>query len=252
MSQEDLFGEEVNNGTPAPQPKPADNQDLLLTKLMEIKNPDGQPKYDSFEKAIDALAHSQQYIPSIKAELEQKDAELAELKAKQESSGNVEDIVNKLLEAQKNIETPATIQEAPMFDESKVATIVRREQENLAKEAVLKQNTERVQTELTKHFGDNAKQEIAKVASKIGISTERLGQLASEAPDLVLGHFNIESKQTLNPTIPEVNTSRFQESKPNELAPPTKSLLSGATEQEQKEYMRKIKEDVYAKWDVKE
>ena len=100
MTDTTLFGGEQPAGQPPvgePTPlKVEPNQ--LLTKLMEIKNENGQPKYDTLEKALDALAHAQQFIPKVKTEKDELAAKVAELEAKLAASGNVEDIVSKLLQ----------------------------------------------------------------------------------------------------------------------------------------------------------
>lgn len=251
MSEQNIF-----DGTPPATPPvetvtpTVEPENALLTKLKQIKNDQGQPKYDSLEKALDALAASQEFIPQVKSEKEKLEAELAELRAKQSSMESVESIVEKLLQSKKPPEVPATTQEPKGLDKDSVAAIVREQQELLVKEQQAKANSDKVTKILTEKFGERTKEEVAKKAVELGMSPARLGQLATEAPDAVLRLFNTEQKAPVAPSLSDVNTSNFLKAPPKDLEKPRKSLLSGATSKEQAAFMKQVKERVYAKHGV--
>ena len=253
MSEENIF-----DGNAPADPLAADTtkQDALaplLTKVMEIKNEAGEPKYDSLEKAIDALAASQDYIPKVKGEAEAAAAKVAALQAQLEATGSVEDIVNKLLESKLEPKEPVQHQEqAKGLNEDDVAKLVRQENERLAAKAKADANAQLVTTKLTEKYGEKAKEEIAKKASELGYTPQRLGELATENPKMVLGLFDLTGDKPLTPTPiqGDTSTSGFQQSQKTPLEKPAKSLLSGATSSEQKAYMQKIKEEVYEKLGV--
>lgn len=249
----DIFDGGTPPATPPVEPtppveKPEDNP--LLTKLMEIKNEKGEPKYDSLEKAIEALSASQSYIPTLKTELEAKEAELAELKAKQESSESVEQIVEKLLQKNQTPAEPITTGEPKGLDEESVAAIVRKEQERLAKQAEVDANASKVTKILTEKYGDKTKEEVAKKAVELGMTVEKLGELAMEAPDAVLRLFTIGDIKSPAPSSSDVNTFSFLKAPDTELEKPSKSLLSGASSKDQAAYMKQIKDEVYKKHGV--
>lgn len=229
---------------PNPEPK-ADNTDPLVTKLMEIKNEDGQQKYATVEVALDALANSQQYIPTLKTEKEALEKELAELRAKQESQGNVEDVVNKLLE-QRDTANAADQQAPAGLNEDSVAEIVRKQLEADKAQAQIQLNANKVTEALEAQFGEKAREEIARKATELGTTPQALGELATQSPDLVISLFKQAGSAPVNPTASSQSTSQFRSEPKVELEKPAKSLLSGATAKEQQEYMAKVKAKVYA------
>ena len=103
-----LFNDEpvlTPQATPDQPITPQANPDNLFTdQLAAIKNSDGAPKYDSVEKAIEALQHSQQFIPELQSKMTSQETLINELTAKLEASQSVQDIINK--------QTPP-IEEAP-------------------------------------------------------------------------------------------------------------------------------------------
>ena len=58
----DLQNNENNNNAAS------EGVDLLVNKLMEIKRPDGTPKYTDPIAALDALKASQEYISTLESE----------------------------------------------------------------------------------------------------------------------------------------------------------------------------------------
>ncbi len=86
--------QEKPEATP-PQEKPP-VEDLFADQLASIRNEDGKPKYDSVQKALEALNHSQEYIPQLKTELQQREERITALERELEKRGSVEDVVSRL------------------------------------------------------------------------------------------------------------------------------------------------------------
>jgi len=87
-------------------------------------------------------------------------------------------------------------------------------------------------------------------AKELNTTPEALGALAATSPDMILALFNNKT------TSPSVTNSSFNLgfNKPAEapLGRPEKGLLSGATSAEQREFMRKVKAEVYKKHGITE
>ena len=83
------------------------------------------------------------------------------------------------------------------------------------------------------------------------MSVEELGSMAATKPKAVLSWF-VQAPQHTNTSVTtsSVNTSKFQQAQQESVGRPVKSLLSGASSQEQIDYMRKIKAEVYSKYGI--
>jgi len=70
MSNPSLFDNNQNNGgaTPPQENNPLPSDDLS-TLLSGIKNERGEQKYKDVKTALEALKHSQEYIPEVKSKL---------------------------------------------------------------------------------------------------------------------------------------------------------------------------------------
>lgn len=236
-----------NQSTPPTNQNP---EDALANQLNAILNDKGEVKYDSMDKALEALKNSQAYIPELKTSLEQKDKELAELKAKLDATNNVEEVVSKLLSANQPQEA-AHPQVTSGLNEDGVAAIVNKALETKSQQDLAQANTDKVANSLMSQYGDKAKEVVAKKASDLGMSPQDIGALASKSPDAVLALFNTQQSNEATPTQSStLNTSQFNQAKPADLKLPEKSLLSGATGKEQAAFMAQIKDHVYKKYDV--
>ena len=69
--------QDQNNGGNSNPPTPSSN-DQLANLLTGIKNERGEPKYKDVQTALEALRHSQEYIPTLKQEKEANDAKTLE------------------------------------------------------------------------------------------------------------------------------------------------------------------------------
>tara|TARA_R110000851_G_scaffold165758_1_gene310823 strand:- start:6643 stop:7389 length:747 start_codon:yes stop_codon:yes gene_type:complete len=239
-----LFNDEQ---TPTPQATPeqpitpqANPNDLFTDQLAAIKNSDGAPKYDSVEKAIEALQHSQQFIPELQSKMTSQETLISELTAKLEASQSVQDIINK--------QTPpieASPTSVPTYSEQDIEDKLTQLLEQRSAVTQASTNASTVKTTLTTKYGANAQAEIAAKAKQLGMKPSELGELAKKSPAMVLALFG-EKHGVSNPSmgthVPPMSNPAIEPVKR-----PDKSVLSGATSKEQGEMMRKIKEEIYRK-----
>lgn len=241
-----LFNDEQ---TPTPQATPEqtnipvpNSSDLFADQLAAIKKEDGTQKYDTPEKALEALNHSQQYIPQLKSQVDTQAEEITKLTAKLEAMKSVEDIITQQTPTQVNEPTsPALGQEDIM------ATVTKMFQERSAQDAQVS-NQSQVNNALTQKFGDNAQAEVINKAKQLGMKPSELGALSKSNPAMVLALFGEKVGTT------STNTNSYNISPtPNAVEPvkaPTKSVLSGATAKEQAAHMAEIKAEVYRKHNI--
>lgn len=246
--QPNVFGGEQTPPVtpPATPPNPNTPNDTLVTMLSAIKNEQGVQKYDSVEKALEALKHSQEYIPSLKTELEKKENELAELRAAKSRYENLETVVERLTATKPNGEEPPATKG---LDEQAVNELVKRtlaETENSRRAA---DNLNKVQEALVGKFKDKAAEVVKARATELGVTTKDLEELAKKSPALALQLFNTKAGD-----FPTVTSTDFSSTlKPHEQPPvgrPEKSLLSGASSAEVKDYFSRLKDEVYRKHDI--
>lgn len=227
--------------TQVQQAAPNPYEDLLKG----IKNEHGLQKYTTLEDALKALQHSQDYIPQVKTQLSQKEAELAELRAKLEQQASLEDVVSRLT---KPIQ-PETKDDRPSvsgLDESAVMRLVQQQLESNHTQAVAQQNQQQVEAALKAQYGDKTVDVVKARAAELGLTTQALGELSSKSPQAVLALFNTKGAPAPKLTTSTVNTSSFQQA-PTEPARPSKSLLTGASSRDQVAFLKQIREEVYKK-----
>lgn len=222
--------------------------DPFADQLSAIKNESGEIKYTTTPKALEGLQHAQNYIPQLKSDLEAKDVEIAKLKADLDKRDSVEDVVSRLQKPSQPVPS-ATVATASGLDEQSAIKLF----ENLSKQqeqaTAMQMNRQKVNDKLTSLYSDKAPEVIAKRASELGISTEELGELANTKPEVVLSLFNINPTATQGSTTSSINIPATNVVA-NELQPPSKSLLAGATAKEQAAYMEQIKLSVHQKFGV--
>lgn len=226
----------------ASNPSPVAPEDLLLA----IKNEAGEPKYKTVEDALKALANSQAFIPQLLSEKKTVEEELNKLREDAKKTKSIEEVLAKLTANTDDNPKPVDPPVSGLSPEA-VAELVRKtlQEETSQKKAL--ENYQTVQTTLIGKFGDKTQAEVTKKAAELGTTPEKLGELARTAPAMVLALFN-SSRSPVNPMTSSINLP----SNPQRpaLEPPAKSLLLGATSRDQKEYMLKIKEEVYKRHNV--
>jgi myosin heavy subunit len=223
------------------QAAPSAYEDLLKG----IKNEHGLPKYATLDDALNALKHSQEYIPQVKSQLSEKDAELAQLRAQLAQSAQLEEVVSRLTKpTQSN-----TMDDHPSgsgLDESAVMKLVQQQLANNQAQQNAYQNQQQVETALKAKYGDKTVDVIKQRAAELGLTPQALGELSSKSPQAVLALFNTQGPSGPKPTTSSINTSSFRNDVPP-LERPTKSLLTGASSRDQTAYLLKIREEVYRK-----
>lgn len=236
---------ESNNSQETPDQKPAATN-AFEDQLKAIKNEAGEQKYDTLEKALDALKHSQSYIPDLKSTLTEKEQEIARLQEELSKRSAVEDVVAKLTANQDQQETTP---QANGLDEQAVLNLVQdfTQQQQVAQSASA--NEQSVSDALFSTYGDKTQEVVSAKAAELGMSVDELRALSQKSPQAALSLFQVQGASTPKYTSGSIN---IPPNAPVEdvLAPPEKSLLRGASTKEQVEYMRKIRDTVYKKHNV--
>lgn len=249
MSDKDIFTE-TNSGvqTDTKENEPL-NLDVFADKLLSIKKEDGSPKYDSLEKALDALKASQEHIPTLEQDnksLREKNEELTKAAAR---AAELEEIVRRMTNGENNneekpkVETPS----ASGLSEQDAAKLVRDILNQERQVDVAKTNIMTVQNKLVEKFGDKVQDVLKAKATELNTSLDKLKELAAQSPAMVLALFG-DTTSSPAPTTSSVMINGLP--KPDTTVQrPEKSILSGtgATDKNRVELMRKIKEEVYRK-----
>jgi len=211
---------------------------LFADQLASIKNDSGEQKYDTPEKALEALQHSQQYIPELKAQAATQAQEISDLKAKLEATRTVEEIISQ--------QTPPTSNEptSPALGQEDVQRMVTEALTQRSAADTQSANSSQVSKALTEKFGDNAQAEITKIAASLNMKPSELGALAKSNPSMVLALFG-ETTGSVSTTTNSYNLSPT--TTVEELKAPDKSMLRGATSKDITSFMQQIQADVYRK-----
>lgn len=244
----DIF-EQKTTTQEAPEVTNTSSADIFAHQLMSIKNERGEPKYNSIETALDALKHSQEYIPQIKSEAERWKAEAERLQAELAQRATVEETISKFT-TQRTPEAPSTTTEAPKaLDESAVEAMLQRALTAREQKQLAEQNLSAVSAQLTQKYGEKAKEVLASKAAELGMSMESVKQIASSSPSAVLAWFNTSSPAPSGAPV-RSTVSLPDTPRDTELKSPSKSLLRGASSKDQIEFLKKIREEVYRKHDI--
>src|SRR3989304_5674023 len=95
--QPNIFADQVAPQVTPEQQTQAPVVDTTYADLLKtIQNEQGQQKYDSLPKALEGLAHAQQYIPQLKTELQTKEQELITLREELAKRPAVDAVVTRL------------------------------------------------------------------------------------------------------------------------------------------------------------
>jgi hypothetical protein len=237
--------EAAPQATPAQEPS---QQSAFTDQLSMIKNENGEQKYDSVNKALDALAHSQAYIPQLKSEVETKDAEIAKLREELSKREAVGEVVEKLTAQQAQ---PEPTPQVSGLNEQDVLNLVQNFSQQQAQQQTAASNEKLVSDALFGQYGDKTQEVVATKAAELGMTVEALQGLSQTSPQAALQLFSasVGSSQT-KATTGSFNIAAQAPKETYNVAPPEKSLLRGASTNEQVEYLRKIKDSVYKRNNV--
>lgn len=231
--------------TPAQQ-EPS-QQSAFTDQLSMIKNESGEQKYDSVPKALDALAHSQQYIPQLKGEVESANAKIAELQAELAKREAVGDVVEKLTAQQAQ---PETTPQVSGLNEQEVLNLVQNFSAQQAQQQAAATNEKLVSDALFGQYGDKTQEVVAGKAAELGMTVEALQGLSRTSPQAALQLFQTSTASAPQTTTGSVNLSMQTQKENLDVPPPEKSLLRGASTADQIAYIQKIKESVYKRNNV--
>lgn len=240
--------EESNNQETPEQNNEPQSGDLFSNQLKEIKAEDGRQKYDTVEKALEALTHSQTLIPTLQSQVTALELDKTNLREELAKSKGAQELIDSLTNHQQGEQqgNPSESQ----FGEADVARMLEATLDKREQVKVVNANASKVQDALVGAFGAKANEVVQAKAKELNMTPEALGKLAESAPDMVLALFNNKSA---SPSV--TNTSvhlGFNTPEVKPLVRPESSLLSGATAKEQTEFMLKVKEDVYKRLNVTE
>jgi len=247
--QTNVFNEQNNEGGQPAAPQP-DSTNPFADQLSGIKTEEGKQKYDTIEKALDGLAHAQDYIPHLKTQVNSQEAEIAKLKAELEQRQSVEDVVSRLTSTPQAPAVAETPQVSQGLSEEQVATLVQQQLAQTQVQANQVTNKQQVNAELVSKFGDKAGDVVREKALALGTTPQDLEQMAAKNPKMVLALFNTQATSGVSATTGSINIPPTAPMDREPLARPEKSLLSGASSAQQREFMQKVKADVYAKFGV--
>lgn len=226
--------------------------DTVATKLFNIKNEKGEPKYDSLEKAIGALEASQAFIPQLKDENERLKRELEAYKAEVSKRQSVEEVIERFTTSRQPQE-PAQTSEAPKgLDEAAVQEMLQRTLTEREKSALASQNVSAVRNALVTKYGDKAQEVVAAKAQELGMSMESINSLAASSPQAVLSWFQASTPSSTGaPARSTVNLPEHQE-QPGIKKPAVSLVRGGASQKDVMEYMAQIRKEVYRQNDITE
>lgn len=231
-------------------PNPDALSDPFADKLKTIVNDNGQPKYDSTGKALDALAASQAHIKKLEDEAKAREIENQRLREEATKAAALEEIVQRLTPAPKSppVDPPKTVDVDEAIAKKVQDALSAREAANAANA-----NGMTVRNALVTKFGDveKARDAIAAKAAELGMSVSAIQQMSTQSPKAVLALFGVAAPVNSAPTTPS-STPLNPNVKDEPLKAPAQSLISGpgATDKNRKEMMAKIKEQVYKKYEV--
>lgn len=181
MSDQTPF-DDVTPGVTTPTP----SSSPIVDKLMAIKNEKGEQKYKSVEDALDALAASQQFIPTLLAEKKAVQDALDATNAELAKRDTLEDFVQKL----KPTATPQPPSATPNPDagmsEEKIVQLLESALTGREQAAQAQRNLDTVVNSLQEKHGDKAVEFIKQKATELNTTPAALKELAKSNPTMAL------------------------------------------------------------------
>lgn len=226
MSEQNIFGGDTN----APTAAPAASSDDLGTILASIKNENGDPKYKDVKTALEALNHSQQYIPTLKSDLQKAQEELDAIRRENERLKTIQDTLDKIGQVQQ----PAASQPEPQkVDPDAIASLVEQRLNQKSVQEKAQANLQKTAQTVKEKFGDKAEEIFYGTAQSLGLSKEAINSIAAQSPDAALKLLGIS--QTTTPSFTPsaaksaINTSGQVPTSDNFVARNAKGFPLGAT-----------------------
>ena len=231
-------------------PQQDQSTDPTATLLKEILNERGEQKYADVPNALKGLANAQEHIKTLQQQIEASKSDYEALKAELAKRQSVEEALAKLT-SQPTQEPPPSATPQAGLTEQDVGALLERFLSERTQADMANANMNSVQQELVKVYGDKTKEVVAQRAQELGITSEDIGLLAQKSPKAALGLFTLTQQSQVPPKTSNILSGTMLTQTPSDtLAPPSKSLLSGASSKDVAEYMRQVKEYVYKKHGV--
>lgn len=197
MSDQDIFANQTNSQE---TPETSQTPDPIMTKLFQIRNENGDPKYKTVEAALDALAASQQFIPTLLSEKQQMQTQLEDATKKLQELGTVDDLLKRMgSQPSKSGEEPKTNDSTPMTEET-LTKIVQKVLDTRDVDHKRDQNLKTVIDAVVKTYGDQAGAHIQKRATEMGVTPDHLRDLARSTPSMALELLIPKTKSVVAPS----------------------------------------------------
>lgn len=250
MTDQNMFSEQTNNKDTDDHGKSSDDNPFA-DKLSGILNENGEQKYKTVEDALEALAHSQQFIETLKGESHTYQEELNQLKAELDKRESVEDVVSRLTGKSQHTEKKEDQPNSGVgLDEDTARKLIEEQITALRQKDSEADNFKKVQAALVEQYGDKAREVIRTRAAELNTTPADLEKLARTNPAMALGLLgggNVSPSKA--PSTPNHSPNR-QPPKQGELSRPEKSLMRGAPTEEVIDYWRQVKDHTYKKYDI--
>lgn len=237
----DIFTQATQSETSQPQ-----GGDDLTTKLASIVNEEGKQKYADVQTALDALKNSQDYIPTLKTEVANKDAEIAQLREQIAKSQGVQEALERFAQQPQQSAQP-TAQDAPqpVAQESvDVNQLVQAAFQAHQQQTLAEKNLSEVTSVLASQYGEKAVEHLQNKAKELGTTPEYIQEMARTNPNMALTLLGT-SKPKTNMSYGGTNTAGFAAPQIEKVGRPTKSLLAGANSSDVQNFMKQIQAEVY-------
>lgn len=239
--------EQPESQPPQEQQPSASSDNLWADQLASIKNERGEPKYKDLPTALEALKHSQDYIPQVKKENETLAEQVERLTQELQRRTDLEETVERLTAKP---EQPAP-QESKGLTEEQITGLLEQRLAQRELEQKAQANSQQVEQAIVQRYGDKAQATVAAKAQEYDMSLAEMQQWAQKNPKAVLALFDVKpSPQGKSYTGSSVNIPPNHPQPDQSLAPPARSLLSGATTKELNDYMAQVRADTHKRLGV--
>jgi len=172
-------GEDNQNPTPA-EPTPTERTPSYVDKLAEAKG----DQWKDPELIAKGKLEADQYIEDLKTQIE-------ELKGLASKGAKVDELISTMEKkaAEPIPATPSKVEDGTEgsqtknpFGEDEIQSLVEKTLTEREQQSTVKQNLEQVESHLTEMFGTEAASVVDKKAKELGLTNDKLQELASESP----------------------------------------------------------------------
>ncbi|CAH9015015.1 coil containing protein [Vibrio phage 468E53-1] len=239
----DIFTQATQSETPASQ-----GDDALTTKLTSIVNENGEPKYADLPTALDALKASQDFIPTLKNEVNLKDQEIANLRNQiAESQGMIkaqEEMARLLTQPQAQPEAQSAPQPVAQ-DQVDINSLVQAAFQAHQQQTTAEKNLNEVNSVLASQYGEKAVEHLQNKAKALNTTAEAIQEMAKTNPSMALALLGTEKPKVTGSFGGSTNTAGFAAPQVAKLEAPKQSLLTGVSSNTVNDFMKQIQAEVY-------